>query len=199
MYSQSKKRSVSPKKSSRIGATRNRVGQKSKVVKVKAVPPSLNGAIESLIQSGEVFVEPFEGFSCAPPPVEASDHIRVDDGPEGDDADYTQVKVLVLTFAFTDIPDLTTETEQIVEVFRNLNYDVQQLLIEMGNSWGSLGQKLEEVMNECNPKTLFILYYHGHGGMGPNLSLELVRYVYVYGLFEFEQETAAHSLHKFID
>ncbi|KAF3908512.1 hypothetical protein ABW21_db0205676 [Orbilia brochopaga] len=117
---------------------------------------------------------PEESFTYIDSPSQhTSRQARIDDGPEGDDANYEEVKVLLLTFAFTDIPELEEETSGMERAFDDLGYEVESFLIDMQRSLERVQAKIRDFMSEYTSRTLFIIYYHGHGGRGNNHSLIL--------------------------
>ena len=81
--------------------------------------------------------------------------------------DYTTVKVLILTFKFNDL-ELEAETKGVEEAFVNAGYEVDKPYeIEMDNSLDKLKMRLRNFLpyNNKDEDTLYIIYYHGHGGI----------------------------------
>lgn len=88
--------------------------------------------------------------------------------------DYEQVNVLVLTFDYSDL-NLKSEATEIVNLFQSLDYNVDEYTIPMDNSLENLRQELNTFLAPTNPKTLLIIYYHGHGGIEADRTLSLAR------------------------
>jgi hypothetical protein len=78
--------------------------------------------------------------------------------------DYTKVKVLALTFEFTDL-EIEPETENVISAFKNRGYGVRHYKIKMQDSWGELEKELDEFFKRDDRTPLCILYYNGHGGI----------------------------------
>ena len=99
------------------------------------------------------------------------------DGANKKQPHYSMVKVLLLTFAFTDL-NLESETRQVEAAFQRLGYEVYNREIGMSNSLKSLQTALEDFLHgQDNKGALLIIYYHGHGGRGKDKkTLDLMRY-----------------------
>lgn len=99
---------------------------------------------------------------------------RTDKDEKDYDKDYDKVKVLVLTFGYSDI-NLKNETKKIVKLFEGLKYEVDKFTIPMGKSLEKLRGELENFLAPTEANTLLIIYYHGHGGIEADRTLFLAR------------------------
>ena len=80
--------------------------------------------------------------------------------------DYKTVKVLILTFKFNDL-ELEEETEGVQKAFNTAGYVVDEPYeIEMDKPLDKLKTRLRDFLpNNKVEDTLYIIYYHGHGGI----------------------------------
>ncbi|KIW28063.1 uncharacterized protein PV07_07747 [Cladophialophora immunda] len=84
--------------------------------------------------------------------------------------DYTKVKVLALTFEFTDLK-IAGETKGVIKAFKDIGYGVEHYEIKMQSPWdGQDGQDglkktLKNFFRTNSGTPLFIIYYNGHGGI----------------------------------
>ncbi|KAJ4399514.1 hypothetical protein N0V85_005998 [Neurospora sp. IMI 360204] len=120
------------------------------------------------------------GTSSRAPSVAPSNRYR---HPAPENAQYAEVRVLILTWAFHDLKvsdsdshpymfgpgsefvSLEEETRRLRDTFESYGYTVDDWLIPMRDPLKAMLTKLAQFSKWANDETLLIVYYHGHGSL----------------------------------